>query len=497
MGHTRFWVLRLGVFCFAAVWAPRGSWGSTPENRDAQGEDDAWYNDDFGDEDAIGFDTPESGDQAAIEAPNPLSLDGAFRSQWGAWVERFSGNPFAKGRQNLDLQLRYTRDWFRLLISGHAEYDLAYLHQRSRYDSETLDEYEWLVDLRESVIHATLSWVQLSFGRQTVVWGEGDVLSPLDIANARDLREPGLSDLEDIRLPVLSTKVGVTADAYRIEAMMIHESFFGLRSPPLGPFSPWAEVVGRLDQVFEGLEQGLRSRPLAFVDRPGRYSLKNQQGLLRVTRWGRGLDLGFYVASVLDRDGVFVPPTIEALFAPGPLEFVIAHPRYTLVGTSGALPLGDWLIKWELAASVNRALNVLAPAPDNRTHGRATLLDGMLSWTYSGFSNTFIFLEFQQRFLLTELPKTLFSTKMPAVALRSRHTFLREDLELHLALSGIGWNFEGGWLARLELRFRAIDHLWASIGLTSYHPGRELSPLSGLNQHDRFFARFRYDFSLY
>ncbi|MDP6945441.1 MAG: hypothetical protein QF464_14935, partial [Myxococcota bacterium] len=89
------------------------------------------------------------------------------------------------------------------------------------YDTATLETYEWLVNTREVQLAASLGDFEVTVGRQIVAWGEGDMLSPIDVVNPRDMREPGQSDLADVRLPVLASRVGYFTGAHRFELMIV------------------------------------------------------------------------------------------------------------------------------------------------------------------------------------------------------------------------------------------------------------------------------------
>ena len=153
-------------------------------------------------------------------------------------MKRLQTNPFAKARQSLDLNFLYSYKFFRVVVAGHAEYDFAYLYNRDSYSPEDLDSYEYLIQLRDAYMKLSFDTWELVAGQQIVTWGEGDVLSPIDVVNTQDQREPGLADLDDIRVPALSTRLSYFFKGARYELVVVHFPHYGMRPPPFGEFSP-------------------------------------------------------------------------------------------------------------------------------------------------------------------------------------------------------------------------------------------------------------------
>lgn len=484
--------LALALLCAAPASAQPSDPPPEPDsNPDADSDSDSG-DEDWGDEDPGFGELGEVDLGGDIAEASPWSLTGFVRSDWGLWLERFDDNPWAKGRQMLDLELRFTEKVFRFQVAIHGEYDFAYLHQRDSYDEPTLDAYEWIVDLRESFFALSLSELEVTIGWQIVAWGQGDAISPIDVVNPRDLREPGLADLDDLRLPVLATRVGWFKGYHRVEGMVIHEAFFGYRSPPFGPFSPLATLLPASAQASLG------DRTLAYEDRQERFHIDNQQFLLRWSYKGPGLDLAVYGANVLDKIGTFELPAPPAFANDDPIIVGIDHGRYWMVGHSGAVPVDAWLFKWELYADLERDVNAgdtgaAIPVVREET---LNLVGGMLGVTWQPVQEHQVALELAKSFVLEDVPDLLFPIDEPQLALRSMHNFLRDDLTLSFALSLIGWTANQGWLGRAEISYVIEDGLKVGGGFITYQPTSEFGQLSGLDTHDRFFAKLRWDFTL-
>lgn len=484
--------------------------------------DDEWGEESWEEDDGVGFeDVTIEGEPEKITEPSNLRISGFFRTDNALWVERFNDNPMAKARQNLDLNLRYAFKGVRLKASLHLEYDLAYLVQRDDYDDATLDAYEWLIQPRELMLAVALGPFDLTIGRQIVAWGEGEVISPLDVVNPRDDREPGLTDLEDARLPVLATRLAYSVAAHTFELMVVHESFFGLRSSPLGPFSPLSALLAADGAEAAGLRALLAERSIRFVNSPGRFVTNAQQAFFRWRYRGEGGDLALYAASVLFREGVLRLPAVEQLLAMEQIELLLEHPRYAVFGQSGALPLpAALLLRWEVSVDVQRPINGGDPAafPPEYTIVRHTFLNLMAGLSYTGLENLNATFEFGQSLILDgapsadggplsvdtgatvvvgRSPQLIAAVDAPVLALRVSYSLFRQRLELSAVGTVLGWTAQFGWLARAEVSYQLLDGLKLGLGYITYQPGRETGPFSGLDRHDRLFAKLRWDFLIW
>jgi hypothetical protein len=455
----------------------------------------AAQDDDWGSGDDVGF--GEVPDVKPMEGANrSASLTGFARSDWSTWVERLSDDPWAKGRQSLDLAFSWKGETLRVEADGHGEYDLAYLHDADRFDDATLETYQWRALPGRALVGASLGAVELTVGRQIVAWGEGDALSPLDVVNPRDNREPGLADLDDLRLAVAATRVGLFLGMHRLELMVIHESYFGERAPPMGHFSPLPSFLNSNPAAAVLLG----GKTLRYAHKQDRFAADQQEFLGRWVYKGPGLDVGLYGASILDDQGTVSLPGIASLTSDD-VDIPLDHQRYLVVGASGATTVDSFVIKAEVAGDLDRAYNTgdsqaaIPQLGEEKVNG----VTGMVAITYQGVTDLVAAVEFQKSHVFDAPDDLLFPVDAPIGALRLTYTMLAERLRLLGALSGFGWTAENGWLARAEGTYEWADGLKTTLGYVHYGPGDddELGPFSGLDEHDRVFARARYDFTLY
>jgi hypothetical protein len=323
-----------------------------------------------------------------------------------------------------------------------------------------------------------------------VAWGKGEVLSPLDVVNPRDLREPGLAELVDIRLAVLASRLGVFFGNHRLEAMVIHESYFGLFPAPLSAFSPLSELIVS-DPTVAAL---LAGKTLSYEHVPDRFDPGASQFLGRWSYAGHGVDLALYAASILDRQGIAVPPAPEALAARD-IEVELYHPRYTMFGHAGALPEGDFVFRWELGAELDRPIPVL-PLGGAAYEHQLIWMGGV---TYGGIDDGSVGLEYAQSRVLDAPPEDalLLPVNQPRFAVRYTQSFLRETLDLTVVATAFGLTEFRGWLTRAELDYELRDALHLGLGYVTYQPASdEFGPLYGFDDNDRVFASLRWDFAV-
>lgn len=431
----------------------------------------------------------------AAEPTEPeATWSGVFsaQSRVGLWLERLDTTPLSTLRTSLDGSVEYARGPLRLQLAGHAEVDPAFALQRPQYDQPTYDRYVALIDVRKTHIGWRATEGDITFGYQVVPWGEALMLGALDITNPRDLREPGLAEPEALRLPVLSTRVGIGQGGQRLELLWVHEAHFGYRSPPLGPYSLYRALLP------DDVEQRLDGRALVVADYPDRYGERAQQLFLRWTYRGPGLDLAVYAASALDQFGV--PGVFDPLADPD-LEQVplpLVHRRMWMTGLSGVVPLSTVLLKWELGVFTDRPLTRVTAEGSHVE--RQLALDLLASVVWDASPDTQIALEWQS-LLLPERPEGaeyLLHPDVPRYALRVSHRMLSDRLVLELvALLDADLGGVLSAVVRAGAEYEIAQGWRVGVMAATYHPSSVRSgPLTGFDRNDQLIVKARWDVAL-
>lgn len=446
---------------------------------------------DFGDDDALGFGTGSAhlSQSSSANKTSPLSIIGNLRSSWGFWLEQNDPTP-GKARQSLDLSLRYRGKSWRLQATAHAEYDFAYLMSPERYDQPTQDVYQWDINSRELIAAISLGNFELSVGRQIIAWGEGMILSPLDVVNPKDNREPGQVALEDIRLPLLSTRIGWFYENHRVELLVNHESEWGYRPAPLSAFSPVHQMLE--DSV---LGQLANDRDFIYSHRQKRFDIQNQEAFLRWQYTGDFLDVSVYAASLLDRQGILDIDPATMLSSPSSLSLGLDHRRYWMIGHSAILPMADWTIRWEAGLDLNRAVNT--GTAEQLSAETIHLMNLMTSVSYSGIDSLNITIELWQPIALNPPDNLFYDVEQTGTALHMSYTTLREKLHLNAVGMVIGLSGTPSWMARMDLKYTIEDDWKLGLGVITYQPGKAMSPFSGLTRHDQILLEASWDFQIY
>ncbi len=477
------------------------------EGFDNSGFDDSGFDNSGFDNGGFDMKSDTGGVKAIIKEPSPFSVSGFLRSNWAAWTRRFdTGNPWAKGRQSLDLSASYQGSALRVLIEGHLEYDMAYLYKTGDYDKEQMRQYQFrLLNGTQSVSYR-IGGLDLSTGRQIIAWGEGDAVSALDVISPRDQREPGISDIDDLRLGVWMSRARYTYQQHDFDLVVKHEGYYGEFVPPMADYSPFRALLSSNPL----LATALNGADLRFKHDPTGVSAETQNLFTRWLYRGNGLDLGLYGAYLRDNQGVieFDPKDFAGLFNPTGskrLDLTLSHRYYSLIGHSGAIPINQFLFKWEVVAYLNKSVNegneaqIKNPVPSPNSSisiAQVSSLNAVLSLTYSGFKDTAVGLELQKGQTISGSTKLLVPIEMPIIALRISRNMLRELLRVSFVASTFGWQAERGGLMRADISYSLSDSLKWQLGYAYYIQGDQFGPFYGLNQHDRIFTQLRWDFSL-
>ncbi|RME23437.1 MAG: DUF1302 family protein [Deltaproteobacteria bacterium] len=508
--------------------------GPSPEQRDDGGEEDAgdedpapgdddeagWGDDEdgWGEDDAGGFaevdvDAPEPG-----RRPSPVRFGGSLATAEAFWLEpRADHSAFAKARQSADLWLEFRQDIVRARVSGHGEYDIAMAVNHDEWDPATLDEYRQQLALRDAWVSISTGALDTTLGRQVVGWGEGRMVSVVDLVNPRDLREPGMVDLEDLRLPVTMARLSLSlhsdrfwTGSHRFEAMVVPEADFGYRSPPNGPFGNLPGVIesASLDYDINGIDDWaalLSGADISWNHVQKRWDLDQLQAFGRWSWRGRGVDLALMAATLLDQQGVFLLPELTDLVTAAntgePIAIDLDHRRFTMFGTSGAGQLPWLLLRWELACKLGVPVNAgeildtsgFVPTFAIRTD-EVDLVQGLLGLSWSGWKGTTLDVDLVEGIKVDGPDDYLFPVDASSWSARFAKPLLRQRMEVEAMVLGWGWTAEYGWAARGGVSYEITDGLAASVAAITYHPGIERGPLLGFDAHDRAQVGLRWDF---
>jgi hypothetical protein len=393
----------------------------------------------------------------------------------------YTGVQKLRARLNLQLDLDLPRSW-KARFAGYGFYDVAYRIQgRDDYTDDVLDEYEWEVDSQEMYLRGELIHdLDLKVGRQIVNWGRSDTVRVLDVLNPLDNREPGLADIEDLRLPVTMTRLDYYWDAWSFTAIAIPEIRFD-KTPPVGSdFLPVAEA-------------------LPPEEEPG-TSFDNTEWAGAAMGIFEGWDVSLHAARYWNDSPHVAPgrPTAE-----NPLGLVRKHSRLTLAGSGGNYTIGSWLFKAEVAYIDGIDYTVtervrqtpLGPVSVLGTVEKSRL-DAMGGIEYYGFTDTTITLEVANRHINDFEPRMReFEAQHNALetTLRINADFLNARLRTTALGVVFGERAQDGSVVRLQADYDLRDALVVTGGILLFQNGDPFL-FSDIDDNDRIFLEVKYSF---
>jgi hypothetical protein len=191
-----------------------------------------------------GFDdeTPSTESSITEQKDSPFAIDGY--TKFGVTYNYEHDAPetgetdwrgFSRLRAELTLELKTTiSDNWQAQISGKGFYDFLYgLRGHDEFTDEVVANYESELELGETyVIGSLLPSLDIKVGRQIVVWGKSDTIRITDVLNPLNFREPGLTDIEDLRLPVTMTRFDYYFNQWSITGIGVHEIRFNKTPVP-------------------------------------------------------------------------------------------------------------------------------------------------------------------------------------------------------------------------------------------------------------------------
>lgn len=380
----------------------------------------------------------------AHEAPAPAATD-------------YRGLSRLRAKLNLEHDADLGGGW-RSHLAGYGYYDLAYqLNGRDNYSDEVLDEYEGELELGEAWLQGKLGrQTDLKLGRQIVVWGKSDNLRVTDLINPMDNREPGMVDIEELRLPLAMARIDHYIGDWGISALAIPEPRFN-KNPPFGSdFYPLPTAMPD-EAIPGGTEYALAAN--------GIFS---------------GWDLSLYRASLYDDN----PYRVATPSGPE-----LQHARLQMIGGAINVASGNWLLKGELARLGGLRYSTLPTEKFTRT-------DTLLGVEYSGLRDTTLSLEVVNRHLddfASALQNEGIERDEWQSALRYQGDFMHARLHLLAVITAFGEHLDGGGFGRYSAAYDLRDALTVTGGVVSYDAGEKM-PFAAYDDNDRLFIDLKYSF---
>ena len=364
----------------------------------------------------------------------------------------------------LELKAKLSESW-QAQVEGKAYYDAVFaIRGRDEFTGEVLDNREKDAEFGESYILGSITdKLDIRFGRQIMVWGKSDNIRITDILNPLDLREPGLVDIEDLRLPVTMTRLDYYFGNWNIAGLFLHEIRFN-KVPVFG------------SDFFSG------SSRLPPEDVPS-DSLDNTEFAASLSGILSGWDVAFYFADVYsDQPHQETKPNGQK---------VRKHARLKMFGSAFNMAFGNWLLKSE-AAYLDGLKFFNAPGKD------FSRVDALVGFEYTGFHETVISFEVANRHLfdfedaLKQAPDKAMEDEFQS-AFRIKREFLNDTLKVTFLAQTFGVFGDDGALQRISAEYDLTDTIQLSGGFVFYTSG-DLRQFQNIGDNDRLFLGIKYSF---
>lgn len=417
-------------------------------------------------------------DEALYEEPSPVSINGhlAIESSYNFAHKKpdpgetdWRGLSKLKSEFQLEIDARLSESW-QMFVSGDFFNDFAYtINGRDDYTEEVLDTYQQQNEIREAYIQGSLiSSLDIKVGRQIIVWGRSDNIRVTDVLNPLDLRSPGLTDIEDLRMPVTMTRFDFYHGDWNITGVAVHEQRTNKDPAYGGDFYPLPLVYGPIPY----------EKPSSDCENTGFAAAVN--GVFS------GWDVSFYYAYLYSHEA-----HVEIDLTPAPSP-VLRYADITMTGTAFNITEGDWLFKGEAAYFTGIRFSDATGTFNTKTYSRIDVLGGI---EYMGIDDTSLSLDIMNRHYtdfdgaaeLMGAEEHGFQT-----AARITRDFLNETLSLTLLGAVYGTGDDGAY-CRFTTEYDATDNVEIIGGVVIYAPG-DLPSFQNIGNNDRIYCTLKYSF---
>ncbi len=235
-------------------------------------------------------------------------------------------------------------------FSGWAYYDLAYdlfnyetiAARLERNSEEPLafvenldqDKDSPVAAIRELYVDISLDSMDVRLGKQYIIWGVLEGVRIVDELNPMDFRELILPDLIDYRIPLWSAKLDYYADVGDVQLVWIPDLRFHKPAPQGSEWELLQEVPG--------------------TRTPDSWSLENSEVGIKLDTTVFDAELSFsYLYTWDDFPVIFRTVKIAASSSEGPVFFP-SYTRIAMYGMTAVKPIGDYVLKAELAYVENK-----------------------------------------------------------------------------------------------------------------------------------------------
>ncbi len=221
-------------------------------------------------------------------------------------------------------------------------------------------------ELREAYLdYADDDW-SLRLGRQLIVWGAADGVRITDLVSPMDLTEFLARDYDDIRMPVEALKFNYFLDEIKFEFVLV--PIFKGFILPYNPKNPWAIPMPSIPNI----------NVVMLPENKPELKLKNSEFGGRIVFNLPGIDFSFSALHTFNK-----MPVLSKLISSDTLFISPEYNRLTFIGADFSKPLGEFVIRGEVAFNINKKLVTIQPPTVLQKHNTINALLG-IDWFATG-----------------------------------------------------------------------------------------------------------------
>lgn len=374
--------------------------------------------------------------------------------------------------------------------------------------------------LNEAYYKYSNSIFELCIGRQHVVWGQADGFTLTNVIAAKDTREITSITNDDSLLPSDGIRLKFFHDIFTFDAMII-PFFTPNKLPPfsfeLGKNKPPLYIDLPTEQKVSGF-----TLPISYKKeeiKTPRHVLDTEMGM-RFSFFLSRIDFSFSAFYGWDKNPMFVRKGVlntEKKIFPAPIgeqnvpksidvDITPEYYRIAMFGTDGAAPIGDVLLRYEVAYVWGRyfepkeQFGVLPkyPLPEGpialqfnhplRKH-QLLMLAG-LDWNRSGWT---LSAQYFEDLILDHKDDIARPLHQGTISLNLSKTFLRETLKASIT-GAIGVNY-GDTFSTYSIDYALTDSFHIATGFDVYTKGKDgKGQFSQMKDLSTYWLRGRFSF---
>ena len=334
------------------------------------------------------------------------------------------------------------------------------------------------LELRELFLRTGKGRINVTLGKQQVVWGQADGLKVLDVVNPQDFQEFILDDFDKSRIPLWLINLEVPVSKANLQLLWIPDRTYH-KLPAFGAAyaftSPYIRPTPPPGIPFQ----------IAPIIRPTRFLEDSGVGA-RLSGFVHGWDLTFnYLYHYADI------PIIRRFISTGPLITVTqTYARTHLVGGTFSNAFGSLTTRGEIGFSSGRYYQN-GSLLDTDGVSRSNEVTYVLGFDWFGISQTFLSFQFFQSILTDRPAGTVRGRTDNNITLLYQRNAMNDKLKIEL-LWLQNFNDKDG-LARPKISYdvRSGVKVWSGFDVIY---GKSKGLFGQYNRNDRFIAGWEWGF---